>query len=62
MFKATDAAYDPETKDILSDTRKFCPKCEREMVLRTATRGPDLGSQFWGCSTYPRCHYTMPKE
>jgi predicted RNA-binding Zn-ribbon protein involved in translation (DUF1610 family) len=33
-----------------------CPKCGKEMVLRTATRpGPYQGNQFWGCPDYPRC-------
>ena len=32
-----------------------CPKCDREMVLRTARRGKRAGSQFWGCSTFPNC-------
>jgi HJR/Mrr/RecB family endonuclease len=52
--------FDPELQRILHDTRKMCPKCEREMVLRTATRGQDAGKQFWGCSAYPRCRFTMP--
>jgi hypothetical protein len=34
--------------EILHDTRKLCPKCERALVLRTAG-GPDAGKQFWGC-------------
>ena len=25
------------------------------MVMRTAKRGSNAGSQFWGCSTFPRC-------
>lgn len=32
-----------------------CPKCGNSMVLRTAKRGGSSGSQFWGCSAYPRC-------
>jgi len=45
--------------EILHDSRKLCPKCEREMVLRTAGRGPGAGKQFWGCSGYPRCRFRM---
>ena len=33
----------------------LCPECGSPMVLRTAKRGPKAGSQFWGCSGYPRC-------
>ncbi len=32
-----------------------CPRCEAEMVLRTAKRGANAGKQFWGCSNYPKC-------
>ena len=46
----------------LSDPRKFCPKCEREMVLRTAKRGAKVGKQFWSCSNYPRCDGTLEAE
>jgi len=60
MLESTDAKFDPETLAILRDPRKFCPKCESEMVLRTATKGLGAGTQFWGCSTYPRCRFTMP--
>lgn len=33
-----------------------CPKCGREMVLRTAKKGSNKGEQFWGCPDYPNCH------
>ncbi|HAM52409.1 MAG TPA: hypothetical protein DCP92_17565 [Nitrospiraceae bacterium] len=35
-----------------------CPKSGAEMVLRTAKKGDKVGSQFWGCSTYPKCQAT----
>lgn len=60
MIEDTNARFDPETLAILRDTRKFCPKCEQEMVLRTATKGLGVGRQFWGCSAYPKCRFTMP--
>ena len=60
MLESTDARLDPEVLDLLRDKRKFCPKCEREMVIRVAERGPDPGGKFWGCSGFPRCHFTMP--
>jgi restriction system protein len=41
-----------EISALFSDMRKVCPKCEDEMVLRTARA---TGNQFWGCSNYPRC-------
>jgi len=60
MLEATDARFDPAVLEILRDTRKLCPKCERKMVLRTAGRGTGAGEKFWGCSGYPRCRFTMP--
>ncbi len=35
-----------------------CPQCGKPMVSRTARRGPKIGSQFWGCSSYPECRGT----
>jgi len=35
-----------------------CPKCGKQMVLRTAQKGKSIGSQFWGCSGFPSCKYT----
>lgn len=60
MLAATAARFDPELMEILGDTRKLCPKCEHELVLRTAGKGTGAGRQFWGCSTYPRCRFTLP--
>ena len=61
MLGATDARFDQAMLEILRDTRKLCPKCERELVLRTASKGPGAGKQFWGCSGYPvGCRFTMP--
>lgn len=37
-----------------------CPLCNSSMVLRTAKKGPNAGSKFWGCSTFPKCRGTRP--
>jgi len=39
-----------------------CPQCGSSMVLRTAKKGPQPGSQFWGCTKYPDCRGTRPNE
>lgn len=39
-----------------SNAEPGCPKCGSLMVRRTAKRGANAGNQFWGCSTYPKCH------
>ena len=35
-----------------------CPACGKLMVWRTARRGQKIGSQFWGCSSFPTCRAT----
>lgn len=39
-------------------TAPACPLCGKPMVQRTARRGSNAGSQFWGCSAYPACKGT----
>ena len=34
---------------------RTCPQCGSALVLRTAKSGAQAGTQFWGCSTYPKC-------
>jgi hypothetical protein len=60
MLESVNASHDPEVLALLQDPRKFCPKCEREMVLRTAKKGLRAGNQFWGCSSYPECEGKLP--
>ena len=39
-------------------TLKICPRCGRQLVLRTAKKGSNKGQDFYGCSGYPACRYT----
>lgn len=39
-------------------TSPSCPVCGSEMVKRTAKKGANAGSPFWGCTTYPKCRGT----
>jgi hypothetical protein len=59
MLGSVDLKSDPELLALLRDDRKFCPKCEQQMILRTAARGSNSGQSFWGCSAFPRCRYTL---
>ena len=34
-----------------------CPRCGRKLVLRKATKGANVGNQFYGCSGFPKCRY-----
>ncbi len=31
------------------------------MVPRTGKSGPLAGKDFWGCSSFPRCHGLLPQ-
>jgi restriction system protein len=35
-----------------------CPECGSIMVKRTAKRGANAGSEFWGCRGFPECRGT----
>jgi hypothetical protein len=37
-----------------------CPRCGAAMVQRTGKSGPLAGKDFWGCSSFPRCHGLLP--
>lgn len=32
-----------------------CPRCGGSMSIRTARKGMNAGSQFWGCNAFPSC-------
>lgn len=52
-----------EKKEVPADegteVQKICPKCGAVLVLRTAKKGKNAGKQFYGCSNYPKCRYTI---
>lgn len=39
------------------DQSNVCPKCGSTLVTRTVKRGDRAGSEFFGCSTFPKCRY-----
>ena len=39
-------------------SKGICPRCGGKLVLRTASKGPNAGSKFYGCSNYPKCKFT----
>jgi|SRR5690348_14869595 len=43
-----------------AEQHRACQRCGRQMVIRTAKRGPGSGQSFWGCTGYPSCRYTEP--
>jgi restriction system protein len=52
--------FDPTDQSDQSD--EPCPACGKLMVLRTARKGPNAGSQFLGCSGYPECKMTLQRD
>lgn len=51
---ADPASLDPDPSAIAP----ACPACGQAMVQRTAKRGAQAGSRFWGCACYPACRGT----
>lgn len=49
----------PAPAPVAATAAPTCPACQSPMVIRTAKRGPNPGSQFWGCSGYPGCRHTI---
>ena len=42
---------------VTSEEKLICPKCGKELVLRTAKKGSNSGNNFYGCSGFPKCRY-----
>ena len=38
-----------------------CPKCNGELQVRVAKRGPKAGFEFYGCDNFPLCKFTAEK-
>lgn len=45
----------PNALPVGTPSHPVCPVCGSSMVLRRAKRGAHAGSEFWGCSQYPKC-------
>lgn len=52
------SATAPDPQPVASNPS--CPTCGKSMVMRTARRGSNAGSHFWGCPDFPRCRGTRP--
>ena len=51
-----------ETFDAGNSDKKICSRCGKELVLRTAKKGDNIGKQFYGCSGFPKCRYSESAE
>ncbi len=45
----------PQAAAQKEDVAPSCPQCGSAMVRRTARKGANAGSEFWGCSRFPAC-------
>ena len=43
-------------------SKTTCPKCNSDLVLRTARSGANAGKQFFGCGKFPACRYVTNVE
>jgi hypothetical protein len=59
MLEQSALTSSEEISKLLSDERKFCPKCENELLVKTNRMN---GTKFWGCSTFPYCMFTLNDE
>lgn len=59
MIKKIMSAYctDSENDGVPGSEDLICPRCGEKLILRTAKKGPNAGSQFYGCSAFPKCRY-----
>lgn len=46
----------PDTIVNSNEEKILCPKCGAEMIRRKASKGPNAGKEFYGCSNFPKCH------
>ncbi len=48
-------------RDIVNEKENSmsCSRCGDSMVLRVSKKGNNSGSEFWGCSKYPKCRGTV---
>ncbi len=53
----TTTEFKPPIQTLVEPQPLKCPKCNGNLVLRTATRSANVGNQFYGCSNYPKCKY-----
>ena len=59
MLEEAGWQQNPMLRAALEQSRKFCPRCEKDMVLKNAETGPNPGSRIWVCLGQPKCNYTV---
>ncbi len=58
LFSKDNMPEDNDSERIKSvEENLICPRCGKQLVLRTAKKGTNVGKQFYGCSGFPTCRY-----
>ncbi|MGF1584332.1 MAG: NERD domain-containing protein [Bacteroidales bacterium] len=39
-------------------SNNVCPRCGSDLVERKVKKGPNIGSRFLGCDSYPKCRFS----
>ena len=53
------ASQKEKSADDVNKNELICPQCGAKLVLRTAKKGMNAGSQFYGCGNFPKCRYVQ---
>lgn len=48
-----------ENLPIQDKSDRSCPKCSSLLVKRVAKKGNNAGNEFWACSSFPKCRYSI---
>ena len=54
---ATARGQEPDGPESTHPGAPRCPSCGGNLVVRTARKGKNAGRRFWGCETFPKCHF-----
>ena len=47
---------------VVSQREPVCPKCNTPMILRKARSGANTGSNFYGCTNFPKCREIIQSD
>lgn len=53
---------DKEEAKESTEMEPTCPKCDGAMVKRISKKGKNIGNEFWGCQSYPKCRGVVAIE
>lgn len=52
----------PAEAEVSEDIAPICPSCHSKLVIRVAKKGANIGTKFYGCSSFPKCRYTQSQK